>query len=347
MKHSGIVTGVLIGIFVLSQLVGLALLAANSEVSTVDGVTTVDYQDTALGERPNTSGFDSFTYLIFGIAIGTAALLLLIRFNLVKVWKTWFLVAVTLAMTAAFGSFMPTWLAFSLALILGLWKVFKPNLLIHNITEVLVYSGIALIIAPIFHESIVYVSLLLVVIAIYDAYAVWRSKHMIAMANFQTDSKLFAGLAIPYELKDLTAELKPNNANTEASAKLNVAASKATASAKVVSAARASAKKVAATPTTPVEPTPATNSRRTAILGGGDIAFPLIFIGVVFTSLLSQGFSTVAAYSYSLIIVVTAAISLTVLFVYAEKDKFYPAIPFLATGCFVGYGIVWLLVNLL
>lgn len=29
-------------------------------------------------------------------------------------------------------------------------------------------------------------------------------------------------------------------------------------------------------------------------------------------------------------------------FPYAEKDKFYPAMPFVTVGCFVGLAIIWL-----
>jgi len=38
----------------------------------------------------------------------------------------------------------------------------------------------------------------LVIISLYDMYAVWKSKHMIKMAQFQANSKVFAGMMIPY-----------------------------------------------------------------------------------------------------------------------------------------------------
>jgi presenilin-like A22 family membrane protease len=88
---------------------------------------------------------------------------------------------------------------------------------------------------------------------------------------------------------------------------------------------------------------PAKSSSKTAILGGGDIAFPLIFEGVVMEKLLTQGLSKSVAFMQTSIIVLTTAIALFLLFAYAKKDKFYPAMPFVTAGCLVGWAIVLLL----
>ena len=73
---------------------------------------------------------------------------------------------------------------------------------------------------------------------------------------------------------------------------------------------------------------------RTAILGGGDIGFPLIFAGVV---LKEWGLWQ------SLIIPFFALAGLALLLYYAEEKKFYPAMPFISAGCFVGLGVVWVM----
>lgn len=70
---------------------------------------------------------------------------------------------------------------------------------------------------------------------------------------------------------------------------------------------------------------------REAILGGGDIAFPLLFSGVIL-----RDFGFLQAVITSL----TAAIALFILFMLAEKKKFYPAMPFVTVGSLVGYLIV-------
>ncbi|MBT4446697.1 hypothetical protein HOC96_05585, partial [archaeon] len=72
---------------------------------------------------------------------------------------------------------------------------------------------------------------------------------------------------------------------------------------------------------------------QSAILGGGDIAFPLLFAGV-----LLKDYSMTAA----LIIPIFATAALSILFYYSKKGKFYPAMPFISAGCFVGLGFLWL-----
>jgi len=83
---------------------------------------------------------------------------------------------------------------------------------------------------------------------------------------------------------------------------------------------------------------------KTAILGGGDIGFPLIFAGVILKGLVLTNPLWV---SFLKIVIVTLFTSLALLWllVKSEKNKFYPAMPFLTAGCLAGYGVL-LLVNL-
>ena len=70
-----------------------------------------------------------------------------------------------------------------------------------------------------------------------------------------------------------------------------------------------------------------------AILGGGDVVFPIIFTGVAF-------------YTFGLpavVIPIFAAFSLFLLQVFAKKGKFYPAMPFLTAGCFLGLLVAYLI----
>ena len=69
---------------------------------------------------------------------------------------------------------------------------------------------------------------------------------------------------------------------------------------------------------------------RTAVLGGGDIGFPLIFTGTV---LFSVGLER------ALIVTMFSTLSLFILLILSKKDRFYPAMPFLTTGCLVGFAI--------
>jgi presenilin-like A22 family membrane protease len=64
-----------------------------------------------------------------------------------------------------------------------------------------------------------------------------------------------------------------------------------------------------------------------AVLGGGDIAFPLILAGVVL-----RDFALLPA----LLVLYGAVIGLTLLILVGEENKFYPAMPFISGGCFLG-----------
>jgi len=64
-----------------------------------------------------------------------------------------------------------------------------------------------------------------------------------------------------------------------------------------------------------------------AILGGGDVIFPIITAGVML-----QTFGFLAA----LFVIIGALLGLSYLFFLAEKKKFYPAMPFITIGIFLG-----------
>ena len=73
--------------------------------------------------------------------------------------------------------------------------------------------------------------------------------------------------------------------------------------------------------------------KKAAILGGGDIGFPLLFTVVIYKSL---GLS-------ALIIPLFVALALFLLLVKGKKDRYYPAMPYLSAGCIAGYFIAYLL----
>jgi presenilin-like A22 family membrane protease len=133
---------------------------------------------------------------------------------------------------------------------------------------------------------------LLVLIAVYDAYAVWKSKHMITLAKSQAKAKMFSGLLIPYQIGRSKKKL-PKVQKIKKKVKI-----------------------------------------RTAMLGGGDIGFPLIFAGIILKEL---------GLWQSLVIPFFAAAALGILFWKADEKKFYPAMPFIGAGCLIGLGVVMLI----
>ncbi|GIU68884.1 MAG: hypothetical protein KatS3mg002_0120 [Candidatus Woesearchaeota archaeon] len=316
MKHSIKITLVLLSFFLLTQVTGLWLISKDSVIKIDDnGKIIVSHGDTSIGERPQTEGVGSFLYLVIGIAVGTILVLILVKFKKANIWKYWFFIAVWMALSVSIGVLVKEKIFFDydvallIALIFTIWKIWRPNVIIHNLTEVFVYSGIAVLLVPIF--DVFWAVMLLIAISLYDMYAVWKSKHMVKMAKFQTKSNVFAGLMIPYTMKDAKMQAVTENSSD---AKVSKATSK-------VSRAKP----------------------KNAILGGGDVVFPLILIGVVMEDLLREGLTKSQAFLQSSIMIFTTTIALALLFFFAKKDRFYPAMPFVTAGCLVGWFIVWLI----
>ncbi|MEK6962860.1 MAG: presenilin family intramembrane aspartyl protease [Nanoarchaeota archaeon] len=303
MKHTHTITFYLVLLFISTQLLGLWLLSRNLHLEQIDGHIGLQHTDTILGPRPQTTGAASFIYIASAVVIGTLLLLLLIKYRKVQLWKFWYGLACFLTLSIALGVLLPSLWAFALALVLVLLKLLRPNIYTHNITEIFIYAGIGVFLTPLL--DLTWGVVLLIAIALYDMYAVWKSKHMIDMAQFQTQTHVFAGLSIPYKI------------STQPISKGQT--------------------KILTTP--PLKK----QEYKNAILGGGDLAFPLIFTGSAMEHLLLQGFTLPQALSHSVVIVLGSSAALFLLLTLAKKDRFYPAMPFLAIGCFVGYGVMLLL----
>jgi len=166
-------------------------------------------------------------------------------------------------------------------------KIYKRNFLVHNATELLVYPGIATIFVPIL--NIYTISFLLILISIYDAWAVWHSGIMQKMAKYQINKlNVFSGFFIPYASKKVKLQMQKMRKSKIGNKKLKF---------------------------------------NVAILGGGDVVFPIITAGVMLKT-----FGLMSA----IFVIIGATIGLTYLFFFAEKRKFYPAMPFITAGIFAG-----------
>ncbi len=286
MKHSVPVTAILVILFFSSQIVGLKIIDNYIDKGATSETGVVSYKNLPYSiERPDVSPEASIWFIVVAVLIGTGILLLLVKFRKVGLWKLWFLLSVVLTLSIALSSFMPPIIAAISSIVFGVWKVFRPNVLVHNLTEVFIYGGLAAIFVPILNLWAVFV--LLIIVSAYDMFAVWQSKHMVRMAEFQTESKLFSGIYIP--------GAKSSKAVPQPKKEIGI-------NAKVTS----------------------------AVLGGGDMGFPLIFSGVVMKSV---------SFPNILAIPVCASFALLILLFLAQKNKFYPAMPFLSAGCFAGYAI--------
>ena len=209
MKHTFKVTLILVLLFLAAQLIGLTVINNYN-------VKALPYNI----ERPEFEESTSYIPVFITIIVATFIALLLLKTGALKLWKIWFFIGVLFTLLISFGAFMSQIAALIFAIIFALIKIFKPTPILHNFTELFIYGGLAAIFVPLF--NITSISILLIIIAIYDIIAVWKTKHMVSLAKFQAKAKVFAGLLIPYAKK------------------------------------------------------------KSAVLGGGDIGFPLLFAGVIF-----------------------------------------------------------------
>lgn len=216
-------------------------------------------------ERPDIDEQYSVPYFFGAIILATTVYLILSRYSLHYLIKIWYFLAIFLAVTVALSPFVGGVFASLIAVVFILAKVFGESIWIHNFVEVLVYAGIVPLFSPIFNVSSVII--LIILMGIYDFISVYKTKHMIKLAEGSRKTGVFSGLLVKY--KD-----------------------------------------------------------ESAILGGGDIAFPLLFAVVVHSEL---GFVPAIFSIYG------AAIGLLSLIIYGKEKKYYPAIPFIALGMFVGF----------
>ena len=294
MKHTIKITLILMCIFLLSQLMGLAIINQYYGLNT-EG--EIEYEALPMGiERPEVAEGLSWLYIFIAVIIGTLLLLFLIKIGSRYITKAWFFLAILIALILAFSAFIDQRIAIIMAVLLALWKVFWPNVYVHNFTEIFLYGGIAVL----FHEmlSVKVTVILLIAISIYDIIAVNKIKHMVKIAKYQAEQNFFAGAMIPYTT--------------------------------AVNSIRKASKKA---PKTKKK----SKSRilvKTAILGGGDMAFPLFFAGAIM-----KEFGVL----YALIPIITTTIALGYLLFTAEKKKFYPAMPYLSAGSLIGIVIVLLI----
>jgi len=329
MKHEGKIVLTLILMFIAAQFIGLAVIDATvqQEVQIIEGVEeniTVSDVPFDLGPqdiKEEETG-DYFKAILIAFVVAIFIFFLLSKLKTSLIIQAWFTIVVFLTvMFAVYGLLkfaigqdftllnepfkLTFYWALSLlaAIPLTFFKTIRKNIVVHNITELLIYPGLAAIFVPILRPwSIV---LLLIIISVYDMWAVWKSKFMIKLAKYQIQNlKLFTGFFIPYM--------------QEADKKKFEKIRKIRPKSKALRMLKKKKIKISL-----------------ALLGGGDVAFPLLFAGV----LLKFG----GGLSPAIWVIAGATAGLLWLFIYSKKGKFYPAMPFITIGSLIGWGISFLL----
>jgi presenilin-like A22 family membrane protease len=325
MKHNTKITIILVTMFIITQLIGLFVIS----------IYHINGNPLPFGMEPpekveNIQGTGFLGTLLTAFVFAILIFFLLTKFKAEKFIRVWFFLVTTLAIGLALkaisffvfkkdillGSIIPIQSNLSfisiiivlLALPLAYIKIFKKDLIVHNLTELIIYPGIAAVFVPIL--GILGIIILLLVISLYDIWAVWKSKFMQKMAKYQINNlKIFAGFFIPYTTKQQRAKIKliKQKALKLKEGKREKFLEKEFKKSKI---------KV-----------------NLAILGGGDVVFPMIAAGVFYVA-----FQSIIP---ALIIMASSAVGLLSLFLMARKGKFYPAMPFITIAIYLGMAIIF------
>ena len=309
MKHQLKITLLLLLMFVFTQLIGLIVIdtyAPRTDLNPTANNATIPY-----GMQPPEAPAEiSLGSLMVSLAIAVLIFFFLMKIKARSLIKIWFTIVVFLTVSIALTALMTKLfpgsnirldvVALIIAIPLTFYKIFKRNILVHNATELLVYPGLAAMFVPILNVWTCLI--LLVAISIYDMWAVWKSSLMVNLAKFQIQKvRVFTGFLVPYMRKEDMRALK-------AAQKIK------TQKARVMKLRKI---KISM-----------------ALLGGGDVAFPLIFAGIVYRA---------SGLVPALIVIAGSTIALGLLFLYSKKGKFYPAMPYITAGCVAA----WLITHLI
>ena len=317
MKHKLSITLILLGMFLITQFIGLFVVNAYAPTTQTIVNPATGESETIIIEKPLPFGLQpsqnkatyNFVSIIFSFALAFALIFILMKYKWKLVIRLWFFFVVTLALAIAINAFLKytpltniinvSIVALVVSLLLSSLKIFKPNPYIHNLTELLIYPGIAAVFVAILTPISIIV--LLILISFYDMWAVWKSGIMQKMAKFQmTELKIFGGFLIPSASKKVKAQILKIKQKYKGK--------------KMPASVKKKKFKISL-----------------AILGGGDVIFPIITAGVFM-----RAYGIIPA----LLIIAGALAGLTFLFTITKKGKSYPAMPYISVGIFLAM-LIW------
>ncbi|MCK4649888.1 hypothetical protein KAT36_01520 [Candidatus Pacearchaeota archaeon] len=310
MKHKLSITLLLLTMFLATQAIGLFVINTYAPQSIIDpktGEITTIQNDLPFGlETPEDEPTSTFFSIVLSFALAIITILILIKYKWKMIIRLWFFFVIALALAISINAILKlttltniSLIALAIAIPLSFLKIFRPNVYIHNTTELLIYPGIAAVFVPILTPYSIIA--LLILISIYDAWAVWKSGVMQKMAKFQMDElKIFGGFLVPSASKSVKKQIE----------KIKI---------------KYKNKKI---------PKSVKNKKfkiNIAILGGGDVIFPIITAGV---------FMRAYSITPALFIIFGSLIGLLSIFLFSKKGKAYPAMPYITTGIFAGL-LLW------
>jgi presenilin-like A22 family membrane protease len=293
--------------FILAQLIGLYVVNFYMDEN---NKLPYGFDENQAIQKDNSFYTQFLISLVFSFVVAIAIVFFLIKVKSNYIIKIWFFgvtcIALGITLTIAskkLGIIYPSYIALAVGVVLAYFKIFRRNIIIHNITELLIYPGIAALFVLMLNLPTCII--LLILISIYDIWAVWKSGIMQKMASFQINNVgVFGGFFLPYagrKMKEKINLLKEKY-NNKIPMKI----------------AKKHGLKI-----------------NLAILGGGDIIFPIIAAGVFLKT-----FSSIYA---SLIVILFATLGLLYIFLFGKKKKPYPAMPYLTAGLLIGMAVARLL----
>ncbi|GEM_PF-1483499 len=197
MKHTKHITFVLLGLFLLTQVIGLGVIQSFGAPTETGEVSwdTLPYEL----ERPVWDEETSFIPLI-GMVIGvTLVVLLIIMLHWSWVWNIWFFLSVLLCTAITLTTVMTANLAAFVGALLGYSKVWGKHFWQKNLPELFMYGGLAAVFVPVI--SLNSIIIFLIVISLYDIVAVNKTKHMVHIAESKLLQQAFPGLFLTYGKK--------------------------------------------------------------------------------------------------------------------------------------------------
>lgn len=185
---------------------------------------------------PRMETFPSIVWFLAAFLIATSLMLILMKYFKGKLFfSSAFAFLVFIGSEAVFSIFVPPYWSIALAVAVVAARFLWPSVLTQNIAIILAVAGVGAQLGILL--TVPAIIILLIVLSVYDVWAVFKSKHMIKMFKGMMQRGAAMALVIPESLKHITKPMQ--SVQTE---------------------------KLKAVPT-----------KRFMMLGTGDLAFPLVF----------------------------------------------------------------------
>jgi len=203
-KHKTSITIILLSMFFITQLIGIFVIGAylpRQSVQVINGTeqnVTITPQLPYGMQPPEMKPNDALSFLvslIISFVFAIVLIFVLMRIKAALFIRIWFFVVVIIALGITITSFISLsplrglwyipYISLLIALPLAIYKIFRRNIIVHNATELMIYPGIAAVFIPLL--NIKWTVIILLLISLYDMWAVWHSQFMQKMRQLHIE----------------------------------------------------------------------------------------------------------------------------------------------------------------